>query len=67
MNEQIENQQETVLPKLREMKIGDSVIFPVSRMSYIRSACTSFGMQWDKKFSTRTDRQLKSIKVTRVY
>lgn len=54
-----------VLATLRALGIGGSVSFPANRASYVKSACVAFGFEWNKKFTTTTDRQTRSIIVTR--
>ncbi len=54
-----------VLSSLREMAIGDTLTFPISRASYIYSVCNRFGFQWEKKFKTATNREARTITVTR--
>lgn len=54
-----------VLASLREMEIGDSISWPMHRMSYIRSICVTFGTEWGKKFTTKLNRAERTISVTR--
>lgn len=54
-----------VLTALREMETGASIEFPISRMSYVSSACVRFGAEWQKTFKTSLDRGKGTIKVTR--
>lgn len=53
------------LKTLREMEVGDSATFPIERTSYISSVCVRFGLQWGKKFKTSTNRETRTITVTR--
>lgn len=55
-----------VLPVLREMAIGESVMYPLERRSYLSSACVRFGLEWEKKFETKTDSKNRTVTVTRV-
>lgn len=54
-----------ILTTLRSLKVGQSATYPANRASYLKSACTSFGFEWNKKFTTATDRQTRTITVTR--
>lgn len=56
----------SVRGQLHALKVGESAVFEASRTSYIRSNCTNFGFEWDRKFSTSTDREARTITVTRV-
>lgn len=60
------NTDKPVLATLREMAVGDAVTFPIERTSYLRSLCATFGAEWNKKFSTKTDRIERTVRVTRV-
>ena len=55
-----------VLTALRELEIGESVTYPAERTSYLRSACTQFGFEWGKKFTTTTNREENTITATRI-
>ncbi len=54
-----------LLSTLRELEVGKSVTYPISRRSYVCSACTRFGMEWDKEFKTTSSRENKTVTVTR--
>lgn len=54
-----------VLTALRELEVGESVTYPIRRSSYVRSCCTNFGMEWEKKFSTKVSREEKTVTATR--
>ena len=47
--------------------VGEELTVPVSRSSYLKSICVSFGLQWDKKFSTSTNREQRTITATRIF
>lgn len=55
-----------MLAVLRELEVGESYIYPIKRMSSLRTMCTNFGVQWDKTFSTKRDRENRTITVTRI-
>lgn len=55
-----------VLAALRDLDTDQSVVFPISRLSYVQVACARFGLQWSKKFKTSVDRHAATITVTRI-
>lgn len=58
MNETSKNQRKkSLLGQLSDLAVGEELTVPVSRSSYLKSICVSFGLQWDKKFSTSTPRR----------
>lgn len=54
------------LAKIRNMQIGDEVVFPISKTSNVRSMCSNFGLQWGTRYTTRTSREDSTIIVTRI-
>lgn len=57
----------SLLGQLSDLAVGEELTVPVSRSSYLKSICVSFGLQWDKKFSTSTNREQRTITATRIY
>ena len=55
-----------ILTALRELEVGESCTYPAERTSYLKSACTTFGFEWGKKFTTTTDRKERTVTATRV-
>lgn len=56
----------SLLGQLSNLAVGEELTVPVSRSSYLKSICVSFGLQWDKKFSTSTNRDERTITATRI-
>ena len=55
-----------VLAQLREMKIGDALVFPIEKRSSVKTTMSTFALQWNKIFGGRTDRENRKFIVTRV-
>ncbi len=55
-----------LLGQLRTLSVGEELTVPVSRSSYLKSICVSFGLQWGKKFTTTINREERTITATRV-
>lgn len=67
MKQIAENQQKkSLLGQLGELEIGGHITVPVSRTSYLRSICSSFGLEWNKKFSVSLNRPEGTITATRI-
>ena len=67
MNETSKNQRKkSLLGQLSNLAVGEELTVPVSRSSYLKSICVRFGLQWDKKFSTSTNREERTITATRI-
>lgn len=67
MNETSKNQRKkSLLGQLSDLAVGEELTVPVRRSSYLKSICVSFGLQWDKKFSTSTNREERTITATRI-
>lgn len=57
----------SLLGQLSDLAVGEELTVPVSRSSYLKSICVSFGLQWDKKFTTTTNREHRTITATRIF
>lgn len=67
MNKTSKNQRKkSLLGQLSNLAVGEKLTVPVSRSSYLKSICVSFGLQWDKKFSTSTNREQRTITAIRI-
>ena len=67
MKENAENQhQKALLGQLSELPVGGIITVSVSRASYLRAICSTYGLQWDKKFQVKTDREARTITATRL-
>ena len=67
MTETFKNQRKkSLLGQLRTLTVGEELTVPVSLSSYLKSICVSFGLQWDKKFVTATNREQRTITATRI-
>lgn len=55
-----------ILTALRELEIGESVTVPAERGSYLKSACSQFGFEWGKKFTTTNNREERTVTATRI-
>lgn len=55
-----------ILTVLRKLEIGESVTYPAERTSYLKSACSQFGFEWGKKFTTSSNREDRTITATRI-
>jgi hypothetical protein len=50
---------------LRQMNVGETKVYPISRTGVIRTMCARAGMEQEKQFSTSTNRTDRTISVTR--
>lgn len=60
------NKKPNLLGQLRTLSVGEELTVPVSRSSYLKTICVSFGLQWGKKFTTSVNREERTITATRV-
>jgi len=60
------NKKTNLLGQLRTLSVGEELTVPVSRSSYLKTICVSFGLQWGKKFTTSVNREERTITATRV-
>jgi hypothetical protein len=48
-----------------DLDVGESIDFPMSDLQTIRTECSRSGLQYDRKFSTKTNRESRTVTVTR--
>lgn len=51
--------------QIRELNIGDTIAFPISKTASVRTSASEIGLMLLRKYSTYTDREQSSIYVTR--
>lgn len=51
---------------LKEMEVGDIVHFPTSRVSVIRSMISTLGLELNRKYRSRINRESMTIDVHRM-
>lgn len=61
-----ENKEKPTLSILNDMLVGQTLSFPAEKLNSVKSMCSTFGFQWNKKFSTSMNRANRTIEVTRV-
>ena len=67
MTETSKNQRKkSLLGQLNALEVGEELTVSGSRSSYLKSICVSFALQWDKKFTTTTNREQRTITATRI-
>lgn len=57
--------QKSVRQHLCEMEVGDVIRFPLEKVTSIRSAASAYSLEWDKCFETLSDRETRTVSVTR--
>lgn len=61
-----ENVQKPMLQQLRELDVDHELEFPIERASSVKSCCSAFGLEWNKKFKTEVRRKERILKVKRI-
>lgn len=54
-----------IRPILRDMAVGETKEFPISRMKSVRTQASELGFMFNRHYTTRTDRASRTIIVTR--
>lgn len=57
--------QQKVRPALTGLEIGATVTFPISRTKTVRAQASDLGLILDRVYKTTTNREAKTITVTR--
>ena len=51
--------------EIRQLKIGESAIFPIERLATVQSSASREGLIRDRVYTTEADRESRIITVTR--
>lgn len=50
---------------LRKMEVGDTIAFPMEKILSVRSAASAMSLSLDRKYMVRSDRDTRTVVVTR--
>lgn len=53
-------------PTLRAMQTGDKEIFPIEHTLSLRSIATNLGLTMGRKYTTKTNREARTVTIMRV-
>ena len=62
----MDKNQKSFLSQLRALEVGESIEQPIGRRSYIAVTASRFGVEWEKKFCVSSNRETKTVTVTRI-
>lgn len=51
---------------LASMEVGDVISFELERLASVRTMASEYGLQAGRRYSTATDREARTITVTRI-
>lgn len=51
---------------LREMKVGETNTFSANRLTTIRANISTYSVQWDRRYTTKLNREQRTIDVLRI-
>jgi len=55
-----------ILPRLRKMKMGQKIAFPIIQLNSVKNSCSNIGMLYERKYKTTVCRKDQSVIVTRI-
>ncbi len=55
-----------IRPTLFEMAVGATVTFPISRLKSVRTQASELGIMYDRQYTTKTNRAMRTIEVKRI-
>ena len=56
----------TIVAAIGGLRVGESVTYPVERANSVKVTCSTYGLNWRKRFKTKVDKEARTITVTRV-
>ena len=59
-------QKKPMLPTLKSMQTGDKEIYPIECTHSLRTIATNLGLMLGYKYTTKTNREVRTITVMRV-
>ena len=59
-------EEKSVRLQLYELALNENLVFPLDKLTTIRSACSTYGLMWNRRFETKTDKEERNITITRV-
>lgn len=55
-----------VRPALTNLEVGGEITFPIAKTKSVRAQASDLGLILDRKYQTETDREKRTITVTRL-
>ena len=62
----MENPTQKIRPTLYSMAVGATATFPISRLKSVRTQASELGIMFNRQNTTKTDREARTIEVTRI-
>ena len=62
----MENQKKPMRVRVREMEVGDTISFDISKMPLLRGYSTTVGQIYRRKYTTKVSRKENRIYITRL-
>ena len=61
-----ERETKSISSVLKDLKVDDSISFPILKKNTVKNCCYYIGRLYDRKFETSLDRKAQLIHVTRI-
>ena len=55
-----------ISPVLTELQVGERAVFPARRMDTVKVIASNLGFKLNRRYKTRSNREARTITVTRV-
>ena len=65
MNEKNYDSRLTIRETLKDMSIDDVIVFPAEKTSVLRATASNLGLELNREYKTRTNRDERVIRVVR--
>lgn len=66
MIDKAENTEKSRRGKILDLEVGEEIAFPMTELQTIRTECYRSGLQYGKEFTTKTNREARTVTVTRI-
>lgn len=51
---------------LERLNVGDTHVFPIEKLTSVKTACSMYGAMWGRYYRTSMDRKARAVIVTRL-
>lgn len=55
-----------LVAQLRDLEVGQTLTFPADRVNSLRATASNYGFQWGRTFTTRRNREARTVTIERV-
>lgn len=55
-----------IRPTIKKLEVNEKAVFPLEKLNCVRSNAGEIALIFDRKYTTKTDKEARTITITRV-